>query len=102
MMGQSKVAVFRVIIRIRVEYEQYFTYGRADRKVNDGITFEQSHFSKIHESKTLAIRTRAVRTLNRQIDSHTDKQTTVTLLRMRRGLINTIFNMACAYYSTVT
>ena len=46
---------FRVIIHIRVEYEQYFVillYGRADRKVNDGITFEQSVFNKIHESKT--------------------------------------------------
>ena len=31
------------------EYELYFVYGHADRKVNDGITFEQSHFSKIHE-----------------------------------------------------
>ena len=28
----------------------YFVYGHTDRKVNDGITLEQSHFSKIHES----------------------------------------------------
>ena len=50
--GAVKGRRYRVIIRIQVEYEQYFIYGRADRKVNDGITFEQSHFSKIHESKT--------------------------------------------------
>ena len=48
--GTVKGRSFRVIIRIRVEYEQHFIYGRADRKVNDGITFEQSHFSKIHET----------------------------------------------------
>ena len=40
---------FRVIIRIRVEYEQHFIYGRADRKVNDDMTFEQSAFSEIHK-----------------------------------------------------
>ena len=28
--------------------EANFVYGRADRKVNDGITLEQSHFCKIH------------------------------------------------------
>ena len=38
--------------RIRVEYEQYFIYGRADRKVNNAITFEQSVFSEIHELQT--------------------------------------------------
>ena len=38
---------FRVIIRIRVEY---FIYGRADRKVNNAITFEQSVFSEIYVS----------------------------------------------------
>ena len=38
-----------------------------------------------------AIRTRAVRALtDRQTDRHTDKQTTVTLLRMRRGLIRKV------------
>ena len=41
---------YHVIIRIRVEYELYFVYGRADRKVNDVITLEHS---KIYESKTL-------------------------------------------------
>ena len=28
-----------------------YIYGCADRKVNDAITFEQSDFSEIHESK---------------------------------------------------
>ena len=53
MMGRSEGRRFRVIIHIRVEYEQYFVillYGRADHKVNDGITFGEQ--SKIHESKT--------------------------------------------------
>ena len=40
---------FRFIIRIRVEYEQYFIYGHTDHKVNNAITFEQSVFSEIHE-----------------------------------------------------
>ena len=39
----------------RVEYEQYFIYGRADRKVNNAITFEQSLFSEIHELKTFEV-----------------------------------------------
>ena len=46
---------FRVITRIRVEYEQYFIYGRADCKVNDAITFEQSVFSEIHVLKTFEV-----------------------------------------------
>ena len=33
-----------------VAYLQYISY--IDRKVNDAITFEQSDFSEIHESKT--------------------------------------------------
>ena len=44
-----------VIIRIRVEYEQYFIYGRANRKVNNAITFEQSVFSEIHVLKTFEV-----------------------------------------------
>ena len=42
--GAVKGHCFRVIIRIRVEYEQYFMYGRADRKVNNAITFEPSKY----------------------------------------------------------
>ena len=50
--SQYKGHHIRVIIRVLVEYGQYITYGRADRKVKDGITFEQNHFNKIHELYT--------------------------------------------------
>ena len=53
--GAVKGHRFRVITRIRVEYEQYFIYGRADCKVNNTITFEQSVFSEIHELKTFEV-----------------------------------------------
>ena len=46
--GPTKVTISVSLMRIRVEYEQYFIYGRADRKVNNAITFEQSVFSEIH------------------------------------------------------
>ena len=38
-----------------VAYLQYIIYGGVDRKVNDAITFEQSNFSEIHESKTIEV-----------------------------------------------
>ena len=46
---RSKVARAARRSRKGVAYLQYITYGGVDRKVNDGITFEQSHFSEIHE-----------------------------------------------------
>ena len=78
--GAVKGHRFRVIIRIRVEYEQYFIYGRADRKVNNARIFEQSALFRWYHAWTAEINCRAT-------DRHTHKTTTVTLLRMRRGLI---------------
>ena len=65
-------------------------------KVNDAISFERSRFRKIHEliknlvsivliSLILRLYSKATRAVK---DKHT--QTTVILLRMRRGLINVI------------
>ena len=34
---------------------RYIIYGGFDRKVNDAITFEQSNFSEIHESKIFEV-----------------------------------------------
>ena len=59
--SEVKGCRFRVITWIRVDYEQYLIYGHAiedvmpTEEVNDTITFEQSTFSKIDESKTLEV-----------------------------------------------
>ena len=58
--SEVKGCRFRVIIWIRVDYEQYFMIRTLYmavpiEEVNDGITLEQSTFSKIDESKTLEV-----------------------------------------------
>ena len=47
----TKATVSVSSLLIWVWYCQYIVYGRADRKVNDGIALNKSHFSKSTSQK---------------------------------------------------
>ena len=79
------------------------------RVVNDAITFEQTAFSKIHESSielnpwVLRMDRRSQHSSSKSGNRQTNKPTTVTLLRMRRGLIKLIQSVVYTYgYNSMT
>ena len=67
-LGNNSVAIFSgarllaLVLSIIMTHQlegcgltQCITYGRADQRENDAISFEQSAFSKIHESNILQL-----------------------------------------------